>query len=230
MIEPKRTIKTSSFIILSFLNLLNIVMLLRILFTFTYHRIITHETLWSFILSSLYLIFIFISDINLYIFNSTKLEKFNSKIRNSYSIIAYSYCYSITIEFWSILFFGLSFGKNPFSDKKTISLIPFLEAIYLHFGITFIMMTDLIMTKRESENNNKIILLIINFIYLCYSIVVLLSNYVFLMPAYPFMKNAGVGLMIFIFVFSFILINCCYYLHLFLIRLLNGRKLTKKVE
>ena len=230
MIEPKRVIKTPTFIIISFLSILNTLMLLRVIFTFTFHRIITHETIWSFMLSSLYLIFIFISDANLYLFNSTKLEKFNSIIRNSYSIIAYSYCYSITIEFWSILFCGLAFGKNPFSEKKSVSIKLLLETIYLHLGITFILMTDLIMTKRESETKNNKILLIINFIYLCYSIVVLLANYVFWMPAYPFMKNAGVGIMVFIFIFSFVLVNGCYYLHLFLVKLINGKKGIKKIE
>ena len=230
MIEPKRTIKAPKFIILSFLTILNTLMLLRVLFTFTFHRITTHETLWSFILSSLYLIFVFISDANLYLFNSTKLEKFNSIIRNSYSIIAYSYCYSITFEFWTILFCGLVFGKNPFSEKKNVSLIAFVEALYLHLGITFIMVTDLIMTKREIEKKNNKIFLIINFIYLCYSVVVLLANYVFLMPAYPFMKNAGVGLMVLIFVFSLILLNGSYFLHLFLVRLINDKKANKKIQ
>ena len=222
MIAIKRNIKKSNFFFLSILCILNTLMFIRAIFTFPFHRLITHETLWSFFLCSFYLIFIFISDANLLLFNSTKLEKFNSFIRNKYSIIAYSYCYSITIEFWSILSLGLVFGKNPFSEKKNIPFKLLLESLYLHFGITIIMLYDLITTKREIENKN--ILLIINGIYFCYSIVVLCANYVLFMPAYPFMKNAGVGLMIGIFVGSFILVNSCYYLHLFLVKLIHGQK------
>ena len=228
--EPKRIIRKYHFLLQSILIILNTIMLMRVVFTFTFHRIITHETIWSFILSSFYLIFIFLSDASLFLFNSTKLEKFNSFIRNSYSVIAYSYCYSITIEFWLILFFGLTFGKNPFAGKRVVTRTIFLEALYLHLGITIVMAIDLIFTGRkiENKNRNNKILLVINVIYLCYSIVVLCANYVFFMPAYPFMENAGVGLMILIFVVSFILINSCFYLHLFFVRKLNGEKPIEK--
>ena len=228
-IEPKRIIKKYPFLFQSILIIFNTLMLMRVVFTFTFHRIITHETIWSFILSSFYLIFIFISDANLFLFNSTKLEKFNSFIRNSYSIIAYSYCYSITIEFWLILFCGLTFGKNPFAGKKVVTRTIFLEALYLHLGITIVMAIDLILNERKIEKNrNNKILLVINLIYFCYSIVVLCANYVFFMPAYPFMENAGAGLMALIFVVSFILINSCFYLHLFLVRKLYGEKQIQK--
>ena len=222
MNEVKRTIKKSNFILISIMTILNTLMLFRVIFYFSVHRIVTHETIWSFFLSSFYLICIFISDSNLYLFKSTKLEKFNSYIRNSYSIIAYSYCYSITIEFWSILFFGLAFGKNPFSEKKSVPLKLFLESLHLHFGITIIMISDLFFTKRKIEN--KGILGIINFIYFCYSIVVLITNYVFFKPAYQFMKNAGPGFILLIFIISFILINSCYFLHLFLVLKINQEK------
>ena len=185
MLENKRIIKKSNYFLLSVLILLNNLMLIRIIFTFSFHRIITHETIWSFFLSSFYLISIFISDSYLYLFNSTKFEKFNDYIRNSFSIIAYSYCYSITIEFWAILFIGLTFGKNPFSEKKPFSFKLFLEALYLHFGITVIMLIDLILTKRGICKKNNKIILIINVIYFSYSIIVILAKYVFFMPAYP---------------------------------------------
>ena len=228
-IEPKRVIKKYPFLFQSILIIFNTLMIMRVVFTFTFHRIITHETIWSFILSSFYLIFIFISDANLFLFNSIKLEKFNYFIRNTDSIIAYSYCYSITIEFWLILFCGLTFGKNPFAGKKVVTRTIFLEALYLHLGITIVMAIDLILNERKIEKNrNNKILLVINLIYFCYSIVVLCANYVFFMPAYPFMENAGAGLMILIFVASFILINSCFYLHLFLVRKLYGEKQIQK--
>ena len=224
-ILKKREIKSSYFIFFSILFIINTLMLLHVISSFPFHRIFTHETIWSYILSSLYLFCIYFSDINLFLFNSTKLEDFNSYIRNSYSIISYSYCYSITIEFWLILFFGLAFGKNPFTENNEISFKMFLEALYLHLGITIIMIIDLIFTKRKIILKNHKILFKINLIFFCYSIVVLISNYIFLMPAYPFMKNAGIGLMIFIFIISFALINICYYIHLFLVNKINKEKI-----
>ena len=186
----KREIKSSYFILLSLLFFLNLLMLIHVITSFPFHRIITHETIWSYMLSSLYLFCIYFSDFNLYLFNSTRFENFNSNIRNSYSIISYSYCYSITIEFWLILFFGLIFGKNPFTENNEVSLKMFLEAIYLHLGITIIMIIDLIFTKRKIKLRNHKILFKIKVIYFCYCIVVLFSNYLFLKSVYPFMKNA----------------------------------------
>ena len=195
-------------------------MLSMALFTFTYHRLITHETLWSFILSSSYLISIFIIDTSLYVFNSTKIEKFNSYIRNTYSVIVYSFCYAITIEFWLILSCGLLFGKNPFSDTKKISTGRLLESLYLHLGITIIMILDLFFSERKVDLNKKN-LKIINFIFMCYSVVVLITNYVLIAPAYPFMKDASATLIVAVFVLSFAILNGSYFIHIFLIRKIN---------
>ena len=88
------------------------------------------------------------------------------------------------------------------------------------------MIIDLFLTKRRI-NNNKTILLINNIIYFAYSIVVLFANYVFYMPAYPFMRNARIGLMIIVFIVSFIIINSSYFLHLFLVKKINEEKIKK---
>ena len=73
----KREIKSSYFILLSILFILNLLMLIHVITSFPFHRIITHETILSYILSSLYLFCIYFSDANLYLFNSTKLEDLN---------------------------------------------------------------------------------------------------------------------------------------------------------
>ena len=216
----KREINPIYFSLLSLLTIINTLMLLRVLIYFSYHRLFTHETLWSFFLSSFYLISIFISDTNLYLFKSSSLEKYNSFIRNYFSVVAYSYCYTITIEFWLILFFGLTFGTNPFSEQKTISRVALYDTLYLHLGITLIMILDLICSKRKLVKN-KTLIFIINFIFFWYCVVVLCTNYVLFRPAYPFMKDAGVILMVVIFIISLTLVNLSYYLHLLLVKIMN---------
>ena len=220
MENKKRQVKPIYYGLLSIFTLINTLMTLRAFMHFPYHRLITHETLWSFYLSTLYLSAIFISDTNLFLFKSTSLEKFNSFIRNKFSVIAYSFCYTITIEFWLILFTGMAFGKNPFSEGKNVSKESLFDALYLHLGIFIIIVIDLFCTKRKLVEN-KILLFIINLIFCCYCVVVLWTNYVLLKPAYPFMKNAGINVMILTFIISLIIINSCYYLHLNIVKIIN---------
>ena len=226
----KREVNPIYYSLLSILTLINTLMLLRVVIYFPYHRLITHETLWSFYLSTIYLYSIFISDTNLFLFKSTSLEKFNSFIRNYFSVIAYSYCYTITIEFWAILFTGMTFGINPFLEEKTVSKEVLYDALYLHLAICLIIVIDLFGTKRKLVEN-KILLFIINFIFFCYCIVVLWTNYVLLRPAYPFMKDAGIIVMLIAFIISLFFVNLCYYLHLYLVKIINkdDEKIQKKI-
>ena len=226
----KREVNPIYYSLLSILTLINTLMLLRVLIYFPYHRLITHETLWSFYLSTIYLYSIFISDTNLFLFKSTSLEKFNSFIRNYFSVIAYPYCYTITIEFWAILFTGMTFGINPFLEEKTVSKEVLYDALYLHLAICLIIVIDLFCTKRKLVEN-KILLFIINFIFFCYCIVVLWTNYVLLRPAYPFMKDAGIIVMLIAFIISLFFVNLCYYLHLYLVKIINkdDEKIQKKI-
>ena len=226
----KREVNPIYYSLLSILTLINTLMLLRVLIYFPYHRLITHETLWSFYLSTIYLYSIFISDTNLFLFKSTSLEKFNSFIRNYFSVIAYPYCYTITIEFWAILFTGMTFGINPFLEEKTVSKEVLYDALYLHLAICLIIVVDLFCTKRKLLEN-KILLFIINFIFFCYCIVVLWTNYVLLRPAYPFMKDAGIIVMLIAFIISLFFVNLCYYLHLYLVKIINkdDEKIQKKI-
>ena len=226
----KREVNPIYYSLLSILTLINTLMLLRVLIYFPYHRLITHETLWSFYLSTIYLYSIFISDTNLFLFKSTSLEKFNSFIRNYFSVIVYPYCYTITIEFWEILFTGMTFGINPFLEEKTVSKEVLYDALYLHLAICLIIVVDLFCTKRKLVEN-KILLFIINFIFFCYCIVVLWTNYVLLRPAYPFMKDAGIIVMLIAFIISLFFVNLCYYLHLYLVKIINkdDEKIQKKI-
>ena len=226
----KKEVNPIYYSLLSILTLINTLMLLRVLIYFPYHRLITHETLWSFYLSTIYLYSIFISDTNLFLFKSTSLEKFNSFIRNYFSVIAYPYCYTITIEFWAILFTGMTFGINPFLEEKTVSKEVLYDALYLHLAICLIIVVDLFCTKRKLVEN-KILLFIINFIFFCYCIVVLWTNYVLLRPAYPFMKDAGIIVMLIAFIISLFFVNLCYYLHLYLVKIINkdDEKIQKKI-
>ena len=216
----KREISPIYFGFLSIFAIINTIMLVRFLMSIPLYKILVQETLWSFLLSTIYITSIFISDANLFLFKSTSLEKFNSFIRNYYSVIVYPYNYNITLEYWLILVVGLILGNNPFYEKSKVTTIIILESLYLHLAICIILIIDLLCTKRKMSNN-KTLSLIINFIFFWYCVAVLSSNYIFFMPAYPFMKDAGILLMVIIFIISLALINFCHYLHIFLVRKIN---------
>ena len=92
------------------------------------------------------------------------------------------------------------------------------DTLYLHLIITIIMIIDLLCSKRKYIKN-KALSFIINLIFFWYCVVVLCTNYVYFMPAYSFMKDAGV--MVITFIFSLFLVNASYYLHLFLVKIIN---------
>ena len=216
----KREISPIYFGFLSIFAIINTIMLVRFLMSIPLYKILVQETLWSFFLSSIYITSIFISDANLFLFKSTSLEKFNSFIRNYYSVIVYPYNYNITLEYWLILIVGLILGNNPFYEKGEVTTIIILESLYLHLAVFVILIIDLLCTKRK-VSNSKTLSLIINFIFFSYGVTILSSTYIFNMPAYPFMKDAGVSLIVIVFIMSLALINLCHYFHIFLVRKIN---------
>ena len=216
----KRQVNPIYFCFLSIFTIINTIMLIRFILTIPFHRIICHLTIWSYILSTIYFYSIFIADANLYLFKSTSLEKFNTFIRNYFSVIVYPYNYTITLEFWLILFLGSMSGKNPFYEQEKIPFVILYESFYLHLFMFIVLLIDLFCTKRKLEKS-KTLSLIINFIFFWYCVIVLTSNYVFFIPAYPFMKDAGVMTMVIIFIISIAMIYFSYYLHLFLVKKIN---------
>ena len=126
----KREISPIYFGFLSIFAIINTIMSVRFLMSIPLYKILVQETLWSFLLSTIYITSIFISDANLFLFKSTSLEKFNSFIRNYYSVIVYPYNYNITLEYWLILVVGLILGNNPFYEKGKVTTIILLESLY----------------------------------------------------------------------------------------------------
>ena len=221
-----RKVNTSTIFYSTILTLINFTEVMKMLLYFPWFRIISHLTIWSFILSSIYLILIFITDINFYLFKSTKLEKLNSLMRNYFSQIAYPFCYLITFEFWLFLILGLLVtNKNPFKDEgKKITRSFIYDVLYLHFGITIVMIIHLFLTKRENIKINKKMIVVNNIIMFLYVIDVIIWNYVIKRHAYPFMKSAGVGLIVGVTVFTFAVLNLFYFIHIKIIDVLNNKK------
>ena len=208
------------------LTLINFTEVMKMVLYFSWFRILSHLTIWSFILSSTYLILTLITDINFYLFKSTKLEKFNSFLRNHFSQIAYPFCYLITFEFWFFLFLGLLIAnKNPFTEgNKKITGSFLYDVFYLHFGITIIMILHLFVTKRENIKISNNTIIANNLILFFYVADVIIWNYVIKRHAYPFMKSAGVGFIIGLIIFTFVFLNIFHFIHIKVINAINNKK------
>jgi hypothetical protein len=151
-----RTIKKSNYYLMLVLIFFQLLFLIYTFKTIPFSFIIHHMTNWSFLMSSIYLFLILIFDTNLYIFSSGTFESINFFIRNSYSKIAFPYCFMITIAYWLFLIFGLFFNINMYSKSrpKRVLFRVFINT-YLHLGITLIMI--LVIQIKEIKVHYRII-------------------------------------------------------------------------
>ena len=194
-----------------------------------YTRIFIHITNWSFFLSSIYLFSILACDTNLYLFSSKKLEKFNHFIRNTFSNIAFPYCFMITIGFWGILLIGIIIQSDTFTKSGTkITVARILFNLHLHLGITMIMITELLLTEREEVKLNWFSGIANTSIFIIYCIVVCVAKYKYHYYAYVFMENLNIlwmiiGIMIYRFLVG------CFFIYMILSNKIN-RKSFKVME
>ena len=193
MEEENRKIKKLNYYILLCFSIFQIIFLLffGVMGMFSgYGKIFIHVTNWSFLMSSIYLISACICDTSVYFFSSKKLEKFNFFIRNKYSNIAFPFCFMITFGFWSILLIGLLFGFDTFTKSSTkITVRRALINLHLHFGITIMMVVELLLNPKKEVKLGYSTIIANTAIYLIYGIIVLLARFQFNYSAYVFLDD-----------------------------------------
>lgn len=179
-----------------------------------YLKIFIHATNWSFILSSIYLFSVCICDTSLYCFTSKKLEKFNHFMRNSFSIIAYPYCFMITIGFWLILVVGLIVKSDTFTKSGTKIIIQkILMTLYLHLGITILMVAELFLSDKEEVKINWCSGIANTAVFIIYGAVVFIAKFKYDLNAYIFMEELNLGGMILVAVTIFVILILSVVLH-----------------
>ena len=197
MIEKIRKYKKVNYSIMLILDLFQLGTIIWFSCALSFFSIYIHLTNWSFLLSSIYLFLAIICDTTKIIFSSTKLEKLNYFIRQSFSKVSYPYCFTITIGFWGILLIGLIFDTETFTKSGAkISTFRIISNLHLHLGITIIMLIELFLNERE-EIKLSLGTSIMNVgILLAYITMVCIAKYGFNKNAYVFMKNLSIWLMI----------------------------------
>jgi len=224
-----RIIKQSNYylmLVLIFIQLLFFIYTLKkIPFSFLIH----HLTNWSFLMSSIYLFLILIFDTNLYIFSSEKVESINFFIRNSYSKIAFPYCFLITIAYWFFLIFGLFFNINMYSKTrpKRILFRVFINT-YLHLGITLIMLLDLFLTKRERVKFTFSSFIINTIIFIVYAISTYYRKFIQKINVYIFMEKMSLLCSIFVAIIVYVFLIFSFFIYMKISNKINYEYINEK--
>jgi hypothetical protein len=184
-----------------------------------------HLTNWSFLLSTLYLFSVIISDSNLFFFAKDNLEKFNYFFRNTFSKIAYPYCYLITLGFWIILIIGFITPIDTFIEKGTkITGEMIFINLYVHLIVTIILTLDLFLYEREEIKFNWFSIIANSIIFIVYIISILIEKYVFDFYAYYFVKDINVLGIILVALGLFVLLGLSIFLYNCISNKINRKK------
>ena len=224
-----RQIKKINFIIMSALIIIHIIFLFHSFILITPYGYYIHLTMWSFLLSSFYLIAILVTDSNLYFRNNSQLESFNKLIRNTFASIAYPFCYTITIGFWLISLLGLIFDFNAFYKDGSSNNIPggVVITIYYHLFVAVIMTLDIFLNERSYANINFLHLIVNSIIALIYVVIICFDKYYFGNNAYVFMEVIGVGGFVGTVFGIYGLLVLSYFLYIFLVNRLNKNNIVQ---
>jgi len=156
-------------------------------------NIILHVTNVSFTICTFYLFILFICDSTIFFFSSRKLDKINHFFRNSFSKIAFPFCFMITFGFWIIVLVGVIFKVDTFLDSsRGIKPMRYVTGIYLHLGITIIMLIELFLNSRDEIKLTLEAGIVNSAIFATYITTICIAKYVFNRDAYHFMINMDV--------------------------------------
>lgn len=192
-----RPIKRLNFYIQLALFIIHLGLIIYLCITLHPSQFLPHLTNWSFVLSSFYLFSILLCDTLLYFFGLKNLETFNHFIRNTFSGIAFPYCFLISIGFWIILLIGFIFPVETFLEKgRAITVDMIIINTYLHLGITIIMIVDLFFNQREKIKFSWLSGIVNTIIFIIYIISVYIEKYIFDFYPYYFLRNLNIGWMI----------------------------------
>ena len=192
-------------------------------------NIILHVTNVSFTISTFYLLIIFISDSTLFFFSSRKLDKINYFFRNSFSKVAFPFCFMITFGFWIIVLVGVIFKVDTFLDSsREIKPIRYVTGIHLHLGITIIMLVELFLNSRYEIKLTLETGIANTAIFAAYISTICISKYVFKKDAYYFMKKMNVWPLIAIGFGIYLLLIGSFFLFMIISNRINKKYIENK--
>ena len=197
---------------------------------YNYSNIFIHITNWSFVLDLFYLFSVLACDTSLYFFSSTKLEKYNHFIRNSFSCISFPYCFMIITGFWGILLFGLIIQAETFTKSGTkITAFGVFVNLNIHLGIGIMMIVELFLNEREEVKLNLFSVISNTAIFVIYCLIVCIAKYKYRFYAYVFLEKLNVSMTILIGALIYGLLVGCFFIYKYISNRIN-KKSFKLVE
>ena len=215
--------------IMLFLDLVQLGTLIWHSIELSFYLFFIHVTNWSFCISSIYLFLSIICDMSNIFFPSPNLSKLGHFVRNSFSKVAFPYCFMITIGFWGIILIGLIMSVDTFlRPGSSITVFRIVINLHLHLGITIIMLVELFLFQREEMTITLQSGIANTVIFIAYATTALLSKYVFDEDPYYFMKNMNPFLLIIIGFVIFVLLIGCVFLYNLISNRINRTSINLK--
>ena len=221
--------KRLKYSIISILILFQLAIFIYFLIRVKKINIILHISNVSFIISTFYLLIILICDSTIFFFSSRKLDKINYFFRNSFSKVAFPFCFMITLGFWIIVLVGIIFKVDTFLDSKIeISVMRYISSIYLHLGITIIMLVELFLNSRDEIKPTLETGIANTIIFAAYITTICIYKYVFKENAYHFMKKMDVWPLIAIGFGIYLLLIGSFFLFMIISNKINKKYIENK--
>jgi hypothetical protein len=135
----------------------------------------------------------------------------------------------ITLGFWIIVLVGIIFKVDTFLDSKIeISVMRYISSIYLHLGITIIMLVELFLNSRDEIKPTLETGIANTIIFAAYITTICIYKYVFKENAYHFMKKMDVWPLIAIGFGIYLLLIGSFFLFMIISNKINKKYIENK--
>ena len=201
--------------------------------------ILKYLTYLSFCANSIFLFFCLLCDIFIYLSNNnsneinndyvliqeenkeednTWFEKLNDWNRNKYSLICNPFSFFVTFSFWILYFLGESY------IRVSSGFTSMTRTIYFHLIITILVIMDIFISRRKYISKKDKYSNLVIIIFIIYCILICIMKYCFNIMPYAFLKSGLLFLICFI-VISFVLLNICYKINIWLVNYANDDRI-----
>lgn len=211
---PRKSIPPKSFYTLFTINSINfIITVLMFIFQVEWPIFFYFLTLWTYILNTIYLISIWIADINLFFFKSFSFEKFAFVLREKIGPVLNGLSHMVVLSFWTLLAMG------PQYMQMETDAISILSNLHLHGALSVIAIVDVMFSKHLKKGFDWKLVLFLLVLYSMYALLVIISKYTGGLIPYPFLIDVSVGMLLVYLVILYGVLVLGYVLHLGIIQM-----------
>ena len=212
--SPRLSISPRSFYTMFVINCINVVLTILIcIFIIDWSNFFYFLTVWTYFLNTIYLISIWITDINLFFFKSFALEKHSFFLREKIGPVLNGLSHMVVLSFWTLLAMGPEYMQMETTVKEI------LANMHLHGALSVIAIVDVMVNRHLKKHFEWKLLIFLLIIYAMYCTVITVSIFTGGFIPYPFLNDIPIWLLIVYCAVLFGVLVVGYVLHLGIIRL-----------